>query len=252
MDGSELAVLVMSGVAAGVVNAIAGGGTFITYGALVLLGLPPIAANATSTVAQLPGYLSATHAYRAELRSVWREHTPLLGAAALGSLAGAAMLLTIDDSGFRRLVPWLLLLATALYALGPVLKGRAAAGPASPGRRLAGWSAQLAVAAYGGFFGAGMGVVMLAMLELTQAGGYHRLNALKNLLSCAEALVAVAVLVTGKVVSWPQALTLIPSVALGGRLGVAAARRLRPTVIRWAVIAVGLLLSAYHFADGLI
>ena len=127
-----------------------------------------------------------------------------------------------------------------------------AAGPehqASVGS-LAGSIAQFATAVYGGFFGAGMGVMMLATLGLTQAGDYHRLNALKNMLSIVIAVVAILVFVSGGVVAWPQAIVMIPGVALGGYAGVWIAKRVPQGLVRGFVVAVGLLLAFYYFTKG--
>lgn len=243
-------LLFVSGFAAGAINAVAGGGTFITFAALSLAGVPPVSANATSSITQFPGYVTSTLAYRADFA---RHLGPALRLALLsvvGALAGALLLLALDDDGFRRLVPWLLLAATALFAAGPWLRPKLRPDAPAPLGPTAGAAVQFLTAVYGGFFGAGMGVMMLATLGLTQPGDYHRLNALKNLLSIVIAAVAILVFVAGGVVAWPQALVMIPAVAAGGYAGVAVARRLPQPVLRGFVVAVGLALSAYYFARG--
>ncbi|KQQ85902.1 sulfite exporter TauE/SafE family protein [Aureimonas sp. Leaf324] len=243
-----LSLLFLSGFASGAINAVAGGGTFITFGALSLAGVPPIVANATSSVAQFPGYVTSTLAYRADIARVWRGALLLALLSALGALAGAAILLVLDNDEFRLTVPWLLLGATALFAAGPWLKPkpREAGGSARVGT-LPGSIVQFLTALYGGFFGAGMGVMMLATLGLTQPADYHRLNALKNLLSIVIALVAIAVFVSGGLISWPHAAAMVPGVALGGYAGVWAAKRLPQSILRGIVILIGLSLSAYYF-----
>jgi uncharacterized membrane protein YfcA len=246
----DIALLFVAGFVSGAVNAVAGGGTFLTFGALSMVGIPPIAANATSSIAQFPGYVTSTLAYWNDIRTFWRGALLLSLISAVGALAGALILLALSNPSFRAMVPWLLIAATAMFAAGPWLKpkpkpGRPAAVGSVPGALV-----QFATALYGGFFGAGMGVMMLATLGLTQSGDYHRLNALKNMLSIVIAAVAIVVFISGGVVAWPQALVMIPAVAIGGYAGVWMARRVPQTILRGFVIAVGLLLAVYYFVTG--
>jgi uncharacterized membrane protein YfcA len=248
---ANLALLAMSGFLAGMVNAIAGGGTFLTFGALTLVGIPPISANATSSITQFPGYVTSTLAYWSDLRRMWRSALLLGMVSAIGSGVGALVLLALSNPSFRAMVPWLLLAATALFAAGPWLKPKSKAvtgdgARASPFALLL----QFLTSIYGGFFGAGMGVMMLATLGLTQSGDYHRLNALKNLFSAIIAAIAIVVFVGGGVVAWPEAIVMIPAVALGGYAGVWTARRVPQAAVRLVVVAVGLLLAGYYFAQG--
>ena len=149
------------------------------------------------------------------------------------------------------MVPWLLIAATALFAAGPWLKPKPKPGEKARWRaRPLGWAMQFATAIYGGFFGAGMGVMMLATLGLTQSGDYHRLNALKNMLAMVIAAVAILIFVGGGVVAWPQALVMIPGGALGGYAGVWVAKRVPQNAVRGFVIAVGLFLAVYYFVTG--
>lgn len=250
MSVFDVVLLFIAGFVSGTANAVAGGGTFLTFGAMTLVGLPPIVANATSSVTQLPGYITSTLAYWTDIRHFWRGALLLCLISALGALAGSLILLALSNPSFRALVPWLLIAATALFAAGPWLKP--AAGPehrASVGS-LMGSLAQFATAVYGGFFGAGMGVMMLATLGLTQAGDYHRLNALKNMLSIVIAIVAILVFVSGGVVAWPHAIVMIPGVALGGYAGVWVAKRVPQAAVRGFVVVVGLLLAFYYFTKG--
>jgi hypothetical protein len=250
MSVFDVVLLFIAGFVSGAANAVAGGGTFLTFGAMTLVGLPPIVANATSSVTQLPGYITSTLAYWTDIRHFWRGALLLCLISALGALAGSLILLALSNPSFRALVPWLLIAATALFAAGPWLKP--AAGPehrASVGS-LMGSLAQFATAVYGGFFGAGMGVMMLATLGLTQAGDYHRLNALKNMLSIVIAIVAILVFVSGGVVAWPHAIVMIPGVALGGYAGVWVAKRVPQAAVRGFVVVVGLLLAFYYFTKG--
>ncbi len=250
MDFADILLLAVAGFASGVVNAVAGGGTFLTFGALSIAGIAPIAANATSSITQFPGYITSTLAYRDDIARFWRGALVLCVISAVGALAGALILLALDNPSFRAMVPWLLLAATALFAAGPWLKPKPKPGKSATIGAAAGSLVQFLTAVYGGFFGAGMGVMMLATLGLTQTGDYHRLNAIKNLLSIVIAAVAIVVFVSGGVVAWPQALVMVPAVALGGYFGVWTAKRVPQNAVRGFVIAVGLFLAGYYFVTG--
>ena len=243
-------LLFFSGVVTGMINAVAGGGTFLSFGALTLAGIPPVVANATSSITQFPGYVTSTLAYWSDFKTFWRGAVALVVASILGSLAGAWILLQLDNPSFRALVPWLLIAATALFAAGPYLKPTPKPGQEAAVGGAFGWILQFVTSIYGGFFGAGMGVMMLATLGLSQAGDYHRLNALKNMLATFIAAIAIIVFVWGGVVAWPQALVMIPGVAIGGWSGIWVAKRVSQKYMRWTVIAVGLFLAAYYFVTG--
>lgn len=243
-------LLFFSGVLTGMINAVAGGGTFLSFGALTLAGIPPVVANATSSITQFPGYVTSTLAYWSDFKTFWRGAVALVVASILGSLAGAWILLQLDNPSFRALVPWLLIAATALFAAGPYLKPTPKPGQEAAVGGAFGWILQFVTSIYGGFFGAGMGVMMLATLGLSQAGDYHRLNALKNMLATFIAAIAIIVFVWGGVVAWPQALVMIPGVAIGGWSGIWVAKRVSQKYMRWTVIAVGLFLAVYYFVTG--
>lgn len=243
-------LLFAAGFLSSAINAVAGGGTFITFGAMSLTGVPPIAANATSSVTQFPGYVTSTHAYWSDIRTFWRGALLLCVISAAGALAGSMILLALDNPEFRAMVPWLLIAATALFAAGPWLKPAPREADRPHVGTFFGSVVQFVTAIYGGFFGAGMGVMMLATLGLTQHGDYHRLNALKNMLAMVIAAVAILVFVVGGVVAWPEALVMLPGAALGGYAGVWLARRVPQVLLRSFVIAVGLLLALYYFTTG--
>lgn len=243
-------ILFVAAFASSVVNAIAGGGTFLIFGALSVLGMPAISANATSAVTQVPGYITSTLAYLADIKRFWRQALILCILSAIGGVLGALLLLNLSNASFRSMVPWLLILATALFAAGPWLKPTPKPGQKAPLSGPPGYALQLVTAIYGGFFGAGMGVMMLATLGLTEDGDYHHLNALKNLLSLIISGIAIMIFVGGGVVSWPQALVMVPGSALGGWAGVWIARRVPQIVVRIFVVAVGLFLAGYYFWTG--
>lgn len=242
----DVLLLFSAGFLSSVVNAIAGGGTFLTFGAMTLAGVPPIMANATSSVTQFPGYVTSALAYRKEIREAGREAWVLAGLSLIGSLAGALILVSMSNPSFRALVPWLLLAATLIFAAGPYLRPKKLHSE-QPISRL-GLFGQFLTSIYGGFFGAGMGIMMLAVLGLAKGGDYHKLNALKNFVAVIIAAIAIVVFSSGGVVAWLPAVIMIPAGALGGYAGVWAARRVPQTVIRAVVVGVGLLLTWYYFA----
>ena len=248
MTIATMLLLFVAAFFAGAVNAIAGGGTFLTFGALTVAGIPPITANATSSVTQFPGYITSTLAYRDEIAKSWKSAVALSIVSVIGAIAGSLLLLSLDNPSFRQIVPWLLLAATVIFAAGPWLKPKASAEkPVNSPKSIV---AQFFTSIYGGFFGAGMGIMMLAVLGITSGGTYHHLNALKNLLSILIAAVAIVIFVGGGVVAWPQARVMIPGVALGGYAGVWMARRIPQTAMRVVVVCVGLALTAYYFVTG--
>jgi uncharacterized protein len=238
-------VLFSAGLLSGIVNAIAGGGTFLTFGAMTLAGLPPISANATSSIVQFPGYITSALAYKREIAREWKAILILSAISVAGALGGALLLLSLSNPSFKSLVPWLLLVATALFAAGPKLKPKVEAEhpPNSP----IGIATQFIVSIYGGFFGAGMGIMMLASLGLATGGEYHRLNAIKNFLAIVIAAVAIVVFTAGGAINWLYAIVMLPGAGLGGYLGVYAAKRIPQIWLRYAVIAVGLFLAVYYF-----
>ena len=247
MTASMIALMFAAAFFSGAVNAIAGGGTFLTFGVLTLAGVPPIPANATSSIVQFPGYVTSTLAYVRDLKAIWKSAIALGVVSIIGSLGGSLFLIWLDNATFKAMVPWLLLAATAVFAAGPWLKPKAGERhPATPG----GLAVQALTSFYGGFFGAGMGIMMLASLSLAAGGDYHRLNALKNFLAIIIAAVAIVVFSTAGAVAWYHAAVMVPACALGGYAGVAAARRVPQSVLRWIVVAAGLGLSIYYFVTG--
>ena len=170
MSFLDVVILFLAGFVSSAVNAVAGGGTFITFGAMSLLGVPAISANATSSVTQFPGYVTSTLAYWSDIKHFWRTALLLCAISAAGALAGALILLSLSNPSFRSMVPWLLIAATALFAAGPWLKPSPKSGKEVALPVPIGWLLQFLTAIYGGCFCAGMGVMMLASLGLTQAG----------------------------------------------------------------------------------
>jgi uncharacterized membrane protein YfcA len=231
--------------AAGVLNAIAGGGSFLTFPALVFAGVPPLAANATSAMAVSPGYLGSTWGFREELKalpkSLLRQEVSI---AALGGLIGAGLLLVTPAKVFSGLVPWLLLVATALFAAGPWLaKGNS--GQGQPAWRLPGL---MLVAVYGGYFNGGLGILLMALYTLTGESRLNTVNALKNLNSFVLSLLSVLAFVLAGAIVWPQAIWMMVLATAGGWVGARLAKRLPVRWVRWLVIATGLVMSAVFFS----
>jgi uncharacterized membrane protein YfcA len=238
--------------AAGAINSVAGGGSFFTFPALVFTGMPSIAANATSTVALWPGTVAGAGAYR---RDVFRErrHLPwLAGVSLAGGLLGALVLVRTPQAAFDRLVPWLLLGATLIFAFGDKITSWLRGIEAAAGRpaRIGFWSGaiQFLIATYGGYFGGGAGMLMLAMLSLSGLTDIHAMNGIKTLLNAALNAVAIATFVVAGLVQWPQAFVMMAGAVAGGYGGACFARRTDPRRVRRFVIAAGLAISACFFA----
>ena len=236
-----------AGAVAGAVNAIAGGGTLISYPALLAAGLSPVLANTTSSVGLLAGYAGGSFAYRRELEGQCARGLMLAGL--IGGLVGAVLLLVTPGEGFEGIVPFLVLLACLLLAVQPrVARALAARGMAGSH---AGWQAQVAIgvgAVYGSYFGAGLGVVMLAVLGLLVSDGLQRLNALKGLLSLGINLTGALVFVVAGRVDWAAAGVLAVGAAVGATAGVSLARRLPATYVRAAVIVTGVTVAVVLLA----
>jgi uncharacterized protein len=246
-------VLLLSGIAAAggaAVNAIAGGGTLITFPALIALGVPPITANATSTVALWPGTMSSMWGYRAELAGARRWAIAFAIPSLAGGVVGALVLLQTPERRFAAIVPWLILGATLLFLLQkPLMMALNAAGRTHPpitgpdGKLLPPSLAfllyQFAVGVYGGYFGAGAGILMLAALGLMGLTNIHQMNGLKNWGGGMMNLVAVVVFAISGIVNWRIALTMAIGATLGGIGGSLLAQRVGKTWVRRVIIAVG-------------
>jgi uncharacterized protein len=248
----QIALIAVAGFAAGTVNAVAGGGSFFTFAALVFGGLPTLDANATSAVALTPANLASVVGYREEVRKNFREMIPFLIFGIAGGAIGALLLIFIGDEGFRPTVPWLLLLATVLFALSGHINRAIApfAAKGGAGVKIAAFALMAIVAVYGGFFGAGMGIMMLAALAIIESGDFHKSNAIKNAVAFLIQTVSASLLIVGGLVHWPHAfITMVASIA-GGYLGVSVARRVPQPVIRATVVTVGAVLTLIFFIRG--
>jgi uncharacterized membrane protein YfcA len=254
-DGSgltfeQLALAGVAALAAGAVNALAGGGTLITFPALTAIGLPAISANVTSTIALCPGYLGGSYAQRADLRGQERRLRWVLPAGVFGGVVGAFLLLSTGERLFRELVPWLLLLASALLAAQNrirawLLRQSGAEGTPESDTRAA---LPLGVGCiYGGYFGAGLGVVILAVLGLAYHDSLTRLNALKQMVSLATNTAAALFLLFSDQVVWSAVAVMAVAALAGGSLGGRLAGRIRPERLRAVVVSIGVIVAAIYF-----
>lgn len=239
-------ILLAAAFLAGAMNAVAGGGSFLTLPALIYAGVPPVAANATGTVALLPGYASGVYGYRQDLTPVGTLSLPLLSVVSLvGGLVGAGLLLVTPDAVFRGIVPWLLLLATGLFAFGTVLAQRLRSlGLHGNGAML---GTLFAVSVYGGYFNGGLGILLLAQLSLFGMTDLNAMNGLKNLFSAVLTAIAVVAYAVGGAVEWPKALLMTVAAVAGGYVGARVGRKIPKPVLRASIITVGLVMSAVFF-----
>jgi uncharacterized membrane protein YfcA len=229
----------------GAINSVAGGGSFVAFPALLFAGVPAIPANATNTIALWPGSLASVVAYRRELGEVRRELLPLGAAALGGGLAGSILLLKTSDRTFVLLIPWLLLFATVLFSFGNPIARRLTRG--THASMSAGVVAQLAISVYGGYFGGGMGIMMLAVLSLLGMSDIHRMNALKTSLATLVNGIAVVAFVWNGAVVWAPGAVMIVGGIVGGYAGAAIARRVSPGVVRTLVLVVAWAMTLYFF-----
>lgn len=240
----------LAAIAAGVINALAGGGTLITFPVLMAIGLPAVSANVTNTVALCPGYLGGTLAQSKDLKDQKKRLWIALPAAVLGGLAGGILLLQTGEKLFTNLVPFLILLASALLAIQiPVrawLNRQQEKGNAKPVSEMWAIIPVFLGAIYGGYFGAGLSVIVLAVLGLTLRDSLTRLNALKQGIAFATNVAAALFFVfSGKVV-WSVALVMAIGALLGGMLGGRLAGKIKPATLRWTVVSIGFVIGLIY------
>ena len=252
----DMLLIGAGGFAAGAVNSMAGGGTFFSFPALLAVGLPPVVANASNSVALWPASLSGAWAYRQELARYRRYLLPMGAASLLGGAAGGLLLLLAGDARFSALIPWLLAFATLLFAFSPQLSralrqlrpaGQSQAGGSHGAGSPVGWGVQLLVSVYGGFFGAGMGILMMASLAIGGHKDVQHINALKNILSAVIYSVTVVTFIVAGAVSWPHTAVMLVTASFGGYWGARMARKIQGPWLRRLVIAVGCALTVYYF-----
>jgi uncharacterized membrane protein YfcA len=243
----DILLILAAAFCAGVLNTIAGGGTFLTFPALVFIGVPPVMANATSAVAVLPGYLGGAIGFREELmRFDKRQLMKLVGITFAGGLIGALLLLVSSNKTFSIVVPFLLLAATMAFLFGD--RVRAWAARKSRAVTPFGAGGLFLVSLYGGYFNGGLGIVLLALFALWGMVDLHEMNGLKTGLSFALSAMSVAVFAAGGLVTWHFALGMMVASTAGGYAGAPIARRLPKRVVRGVIAVVGFSMSAVFFA----
>ncbi len=234
-----LAFLLVAGLLAGAVNAVAGGGSLLVFPALLAVGFPPLAANVTNSVAQWPGYVGIVAGVRRDLAGQRGRILRTGAVAVLGSAVGCGLLLVLPGAVFDTVVPVLVIAASLVMALGPWIKRRIG-GPPTVDRNAVLLPAVFLAAVYGGYFGGALGVILISTLSVLAGDTIVRLNALKGLLSLVIATVTVVIFAVGAPVDWLAVALLAPTTLLGGYLGARVARRLPDHVLRWTVVVLGL------------
>lgn len=241
MTPADAAAALAAGVACGTINTVVGSGTLVTFPVLLALGYSPLVANVSNTVALVPGGASGVVGYRRELEGQ-RRRVAVLGAAALvGGLVGAALLLELPPSAFKKAVPVLILVACVLVLLQPLVR-RVVEARGRGGTEHGGWVVRIGVflnAIYGGYFGAAQGVVLMSLLGTALRDSLQRLNALKNVLALSANLAAAVVYAVAAPVSWPIAGVLTAGTIVGGYVGAKIGRRLPPRVLRGLIVLIG-------------
>jgi uncharacterized protein len=252
MTAPHALLLFFAAVLGGALNSVAGGGSFISFPALVFTGAPVIPANATNTVALWPGSVASAGAYRREMVTAGRLLLLLCSVSVFGGYLGALLLLGTRPATFKALLPWLMLAATLLFTFGGEVTKRLRT--RIPTHKAPSWMGtvgvcllQFVISVYGGYFGGGIGILMLATLALMGMTDIHTMNALKTVLASLINGIAVVTFVAAKQVLWAQASVMIVGAILGGYAGASLARRLNPGAVRTFVIVVGFAMTAAFF-----
>jgi hypothetical protein len=262
MEATSVLLLALAGAAAGAINAVAGGGSLVTFPALLALGYPPVSANVINTVAALPGYVGGVWGYRRELSGQLRRVLVLGAVTVVGAIVGSALLLIGPESTFTAVVPWLVLGSTLLLAAQPGIARLTAARsggvsmgapiePSAPAEERLRWSSlgQLGVATYGGYFNAGLGIMMLGVLGVALDDRLPRLNALKSVLSAVASAVSLVFFGIFATVAWPAALVMAFAGLFGGWFGATLGRRIPAELLRRCVVIFGLIIFVVLWVD---
>lgn len=242
----DYSLIIIAAFFAGVLNAIAGGGSFLTFPVLVYIGIPPIAANATSAVAVFPGYISSTMGFLKEIKAFDRRQLiQLVLVASLGGVSGALLLLVTPGNVFRSIAPWLLLAATLLFAFGDKISAclNSAQNDSPRSHPLA----VMLVSIYGGYFNGGLGIILLALFSTTGFRDMNLMNGLKNGLSFILSAVSVLTFAVAGIVRWPEALVMMVAATLGGFAGAHLARRLPRQWVKSIIVTIGGLMTVAFF-----
>jgi uncharacterized protein len=250
----QLLLIALAGMAGGAINALAGGGTLITFPVLTAVGIPPVAASITNTVALCPGYFGATLAQLKDIRGQGKRLKLLLPAGAIGGIVGGFLLLQTTDKLFRELVPYLILMAAILLALQDRLRAWLLRRLAQSGRSglHEAWAIPPVFLAsiYGGYFGAGLSVIVLAVLGLVLEDTLTRLNGLKQAIAFSVNIAAAIFFVFSGQVVWLAAIVMAVGALIGGALGGRLAGRVQPSSLRRIVVIIGLIVGVIYLVRG--
>jgi uncharacterized protein len=247
LSPAQIAAPAVAAFAAGAMNSVAGGGSFLSFPALLFAGVAPITANATNNAAMWVGTIGGARGYREEIVAHRHLLLPVIAVSVAGSLIGASLLLLTPNTVFERLIPWLLLFATAVFIVSPWLVRKTGEAPRHAPWQLA---IQFCVAIYGGYFGAGMGILMLAILAFSGLPNFNAQNAIKNVLSVVINGVALVPFVIARVVDWRFAVPMAVVALLGGYFGARFFRRKPQRVARTTVIVIGITMTLVFFIRG--
>ena len=245
MTLTQGSLLFIAAVLAGMINSVAGGGTLVTFPSLVWAGLSPVIANATNTLALVPGAISSAYGYRREMNGVPRRFLVLLAPSVAGALIGAFLLKRTPPATFAALVPFLILFATILFIVQEPVQRWLKTSDASQHPATTAWLAgasfyQFLVAVYGGYFGAGIGILMLAVLGVMGMKDIHQMNGLKNVFGSTINGIAAVYFIFAGLIDWPAALLMAVGAIIGGYGAAGIARRMNQKTVRRIVIAIGL------------
>ncbi|MEM7216325.1 MAG: sulfite exporter TauE/SafE family protein [Pseudomonadota bacterium] len=244
-------MLFATGIVSGVINVIAGGSSLLTFPVLVASGLPPVVANATNFVAVLPGNASALPSYAPELKKNRKMAVWLVAASLAGGLVGNLFLIHTTNEFFLEIIPWLILTATLIYTFADrirmILRARDSDGEIAPS--FTHLFIVFLFSIYGGYFGAGLGVIMLAVLTLIGYSDFHEANALKNLTNTMIGALGVLIFAFSDLISWPHAIIMMAGAAIGGNIAVRFARRISQKLLANTVIVLGFCLTIYYFLN---
>lgn len=246
MTGLEATLVFVAGIAAGTINAVVGSGTLITFPVLLSVGLSPLTANVSNTLGLVPGSFMGAYGYRHHLKGQRRLVVRLGSASLVGAVIGAVLLLALPAAAFKAIVPALIALSLVLVLAGPAINQRLARRERTPARGPSPtlWSATLGAGAYGGYFGAAQGVLLMGLLSALLGGDVQRNNAVKNLLAGTANLVAAVVFVIVSEPNWWVVALVAAGSTLGGILGARVGQWLSPAVLRGVIVAVGVVAIA--------
>lgn len=250
MISSDISIFFTITAFAAAINSVAGGGTFLTFPVFIMAGLSPLQANVMSTIALWPGTVSSAFGYRKELAVSRKQLLPLLLVCVIGGVAGSLTLLHTPEKVFEWLVPWLLLIATLIFTFGKyaiVLLHKKF--PNVKNHQWLGVFLQIFISFYGGYFGAGIGILMLAMLQLMGYSNIHQMNALKTLLAATIGAATAAIFIFSDVIVWNLTIIMVAGGLLGGYVGARMALKISPAHIRLLVSIIGFSMTAYFFLD---